>query len=220
MANRFNLLVFDWDGTLSDSESGIIAAMQLAIQEPGLTERHDVEICEIIGLGLEEAIDTLYPEIEVGQRHDLARLYRLYYPMVTAGSTPLFPRTQATIESLYNAGYLLAVATGKSRRGLDRSLRENNLGHYFHASRCADETFSKPHPQMLRDLMQMLDVSPERTLMIGDTEYDLQMAMNAEVASLAVSYGVHPSGRLLEFRPLTCLDSLAELPVWLEHPDN
>jgi phosphoglycolate phosphatase len=215
MAERFELLVFDWDGTVSDSESRIVAAMQEAIQEMALSDRDDNAVREIIGLSLDEAIIVLYPDMEARNRHLLAEQYRLNYLAASPECTPLFPGTKKVISALHNAGYLLAVATGKSRRGLDRSLRENNLGDYFHASRCADETFSKPHPQMLRDLMQILNVAPSKTLMIGDSEYDLRMAMNAEVDSLAVSYGVHPPERLLKFNPLACLDSLNELPVWL-----
>ena len=219
MAERFDLLVFDWDGTVSDSESRIVAAMQQAIEEMELADRDDNAVREIIGLSLDEAISALYPGMEARHRSLLAEQYRFNYLAASSECAPLFPGTRKVISTLHNAGYLLAVATGMSRRGLDRSLRENNLGDYFHASRCADETFSKPHPQMLMDLMQMLGVTPTRTLMIGDSEYDLQMALNAEVGSLAVSYGVHPPERLLKFNPLACLDSLAELPVWLGYSD-
>jgi phosphoglycolate phosphatase len=119
------------------------------------------------------------------------------------------------LERLAAEGYLLAVATGKSRVGLDRSLGETGLQDLFHATRCADETFSKPHPQMLLELMDELGVAAGRTLMVGDTVYDLQMALNARAYALAVCHGVHPPERLLDLGPLACLESLGEIPEWL-----
>lgn len=219
MHDRFQLLVFDWDGTLSDSASGIITAMQMAIRDLRLAARDDDDIRELIGLGLEESIFHLYPELESEYRKELSSLYRSHYLKLTEKAAPLFPAVRETIAGLHDAGYLMAVATGKSRKGLDRSLRENDMGIYFHASRTADEAYSKPHPQMIMDIMFELDVLPEQTLMVGDSEYDLQMARNANVQSLAVSYGVHTPERLLESDPLACLDCLAQLPRWLEQHD-
>lgn len=128
----------------------------------------------------------------------------------------LFEGTHALIESLHGQGYSLAVATGKSRKGLARALEFSGLGRFFHATRCADECFSKPHPAMLEELMDELGVARDVTLMIGDTTHDLQMARNAGVAGLAVSFGAHPVEQLLVEAPLACVHTPAELRAWLE----
>ena len=216
MSNSTQLIVFDWDGTLMDSEARIVNCMQAAIEDLALAPRTRQQMTEIIGLGLAEALAILYPEGSSAEHAALTERYR--YHFVEANQTPstLFPGVQEMLAELNEQGHFLAVATGKGRRGLDRVLEETDTGHYFHTTRCADESFSKPHPQMLLEIMDHLGVEPGNTLMIGDTEYDLQMANNAGVRSLAVSYGVHDLGRLLNCRPLDCVDDVSALRNWLQ----
>ncbi len=146
MSGQFRLLVFDWDGTLADSEVQIIAAMQMAIDDVGATQRTDDDIRNIIGLGLNESVAALYPQMDCDERHLLAEKYRQHYLSLSVEEIPLFPGVRETLQNLLDQGYLLAVATGKSRRGLDRSLQEAGLDEFFHTSRCADESISKPNP--------------------------------------------------------------------------
>ena len=213
---KIRLIVFDWDGTLADSEAMIVNTMQKTIQQLNIPVTSVDEIRNVIGLGLDEAIQFLYPMMGVKDRRQFADEYRQQYLMMSSGgTTSLFPLARETLKFLHDLDYLLAVATGKSRRGLDRSLKETNTDQFFHTSRCADECFSKPHPQMLQEIMETLDVKPEDTIMIGDSEYDLQMADSAGTASIAVSYGVHDANRLLQYKPLACLDNLYELKTIL-----
>jgi phosphoglycolate phosphatase len=200
MAKRFKLLVFDWDGTLIDSEARIVSSFQAAIAKTDLEMRTDAQIRQIIGLGLDMAIATLYPQASDEILNELVNYYRRYYLTTDIQSVP-FPDVVATLESLKKSGYWLAVATGKSRAGLNRAMTESGLTDFFLTSRCADETRSKPDPQMLQEIMAELAVSSQDTLVIGDTEYDLAMANNADVASVAVTYGVHDRERLLACRP-------------------
>lgn len=216
MTHRLNLLVFDWDGTLMDSEARIVACIQAAIEDLELEPREVASIRNIIGLGLYEAISTLYPGCDDSLVTSMTDRYRFHFLTANPTRSELFPGAEETVRGLSEAGYLLAVATGKGRRGLDRVLEETGLGQYFHATRCADETFSKPHPQMLEELMYELGAEPAETLMIGDTEYDMQMAINARTHSMAVSYGVHEKERLLSHNPLHCLDAIDELAGWLQ----
>jgi phosphoglycolate phosphatase len=209
----YKLLVFDWDGTLMDSEAGIVACMQAAFRDLGLEVPSREAVRNIIGLGLSEAIESILPD---GFDQDLVGKlvtgYRRHFLDEGRGKSELFPAVEETLERLEQSGYLLAVATGKGRPGLDRVLEETGLGRYFIATRCADETFSKPHPQMLNELVEFAGVEAAETLMIGDTEYDLQMANNAGTASIAVSYGVHEVNRLLRHGPVACVDAVDELP--------
>jgi phosphoglycolate phosphatase len=212
---EIKLLVFDWDGTLADSEHFIVNAMQAAIEQHGLEFRSRNAIRNVIGLGLREAVAALFPELGGAGHEKLADRYRQNYSASASGKTALFPEVITTLVKLQKLDYKLAIATGKSRKGLDNSLQETGIGDFFHITRCADETFSKPHPQMLFEIMDHLLVRPEQTLMIGDSEYDLLMAKNANVAPVAVSYGTQNRERLLAHRPLACLDRLDELPEWL-----
>ncbi len=215
MSETNQLIVFDWDGTLMDSEARIVACLRTAIEETGLPHRHDNELRNIIGLGLREALVTLYPEGSDQQHDDLVIHYRHHFLDSNDTPSPLFEGADELIRNLHDQGHFLAVATGKGRHGLDKVLDETALGDYFHYTRCADETQSKPHPQMLLDIMDWLGMEANATLMIGDTEFDLQMARNAGVNALGVSYGVHEKARLLACEPLACLDSLAEVSEWL-----
>lgn len=181
-----------------------------------LERRSPASIRNIIGLGLREAASRLYPELDSGQISRLVEHYRAAYLALSSEPIRLFSGVKALLARLYEQDYLLAVATGKSRRGLDRSLHESGIAHLFHTTRCADETFSKPHPQMLNEIMDVLNVEQQEVLMIGDSEYDLQMANNASVSSIAVNYGAQSTEYLLKFTPLLCLDSLNDLLPWLE----
>jgi phosphoglycolate phosphatase len=211
----FKLVVFDWDGTLMDSEARILDSMQRALAEAGATPRAPDAIREFIGLGLPEAVQGLLPDAPDAVRASVAASYRRHYLGAAGLPSPLFPGVAGVLDELAGLGYLLAVATGKGRMGLDRALRDSGLHGRFRATRCADETRSKPHPQMLQEIMQDVGVGPERTLMIGDTEFDMLLARNAGVGALAVGYGAHRRHRLLGLAPLGCLGDIRELPAWL-----
>lgn len=213
---RLELLVFDWDGTLMDSEARIVDCVRRAIGDVGAEPRGADRIRDIIGLGLREAVLKLYPQAQEAFIEALSTAYRGYFLSEDGAPSVLFPDARAVVERLSLEGYLLAVATGKGRRGLDMALSATGLETWFQASRCADESRSKPHPQMLLELMEALDVPAERTLMIGDTVYDLEMAHSAGARALAVSYGVHPLERLLGQSPAGHIDGLRELPAWLD----
>ncbi|MCU0935246.1 MAG: HAD-IA family hydrolase [Gammaproteobacteria bacterium] len=212
----FRLLVFDWDGTLMDSEARIVESALIAIGELGLPPRSRDAIRDIIGLGLPEAMQALYPELPVSHHVALIDRYRGHFLAEGGEPMPLFSGARETLEALHARGRVLAVATGKSRRGLDRALAETGLASLFAATRCADESRSKPDPRMLLEIMAEVGGDPAETLMIGDSEFDLQMAAGAGVAAVGVSYGVKDCERLLDYRPLTCLDAIDELPGWLE----
>ncbi|MFP4494762.1 MAG: HAD-IA family hydrolase [Halochromatium sp.] len=209
------LVVFDWDGTLMDSEGRIVASMQTAFTDLGLAPPPAAAVREVIGLGLEEAIRRLPGCDREETLADLIARYRYHYLVADATPTPLFDGAEALVKALHAQGRLLAVATGKSRRGLDQALDQTGLRPWFHATRCAEETFSKPHPGMLYELMDELGVTPAVTLMIGDTDYDLQMAHNAGVRAIAVGYGTQTPERLLALQPLACASSIAVLADWL-----
>ena len=212
---KFQLLVFDWDGTLADSEACILGAMHLAVADAGLPECSNTQIRNIIGLSLDGAIESLFPQIETKKRNSIADSYREYYFSTSTSAVPVFEGVVETLEMLNQKNYFLAVATGKSRRGLDRSLGETGLDKYFHTTRCADEAFSKPHPQMLIDIMKIFGTEESNTLMVGDSEYDLQMANNAGTESVAVSYCVHNAERLQQCEPLGIIHNITELSDFL-----
>ncbi len=211
----FDLIVFDWDGTLMDSEARIVNCLQAAFRDLGLTPPCQEAARDVIGLGLDEALLRLYPGADQQTLRDLVTGYRRYFLEIDPTPSVLFAGARETLDLLAGAGYRLAVATGKGRVGLDKALVDTGLGGFFHATRCADETFSKPNPQMLLELMDELGADASATLMIGDTEYDMQMAVNARTRALAVSYGVHPVERLLPHAPLDCIHDIAALPAWL-----
>jgi phosphoglycolate phosphatase len=215
MAKRFDLLVFDWDGTLMDSAAHIAAALQEAFRDLALPVPSTAAARHVIGLGLEDAMMYLNPGLDRDRYEEVADRYRVHFLAGDQGMD-LFPAVAAGIPALNQEGYLMAVATGKSRRGLDRSLSTTGLVAYFHASRCADEGFPKPHPEMLQMIMEMLGTVPDRTLMIGDTTHDLQMAQNAGVDAVAVSYGAHLTSDLESMNPLGCVSSFEQLMQWLK----
>jgi phosphoglycolate phosphatase len=215
MAKRFELIVFDWDGTLMDSAGAIVACIQAAAVDMGFPPPSEERARHVIGLGLHEALRYALPELDEGRHAAMADRYRHHY-LSQDHELKLFDGAADMVRDLAADGYLLAVATGKSRKGLDRALEVSGLGDCFHATRCADECHSKPHPQMLEELMDELAVPPRLTLMIGDTTHDLEMADNAGVASLAVAYGAHEREILQKLSPLHCASSMSDLAVWLK----
>lgn len=217
MEREFKLLVFDWDGTLMDSEARIVSCVHAAARDMAIESPADDRVRDIIGLGLKEALEKLFPGTDDSFKERFIDHYRHYFLHEDSTPSLLFPHALEVLNSLAGEDYLLAVATGKGRPGLNKVLAETGLQSLFHATRCADETFSKPHPEMLIQIMDELGVEPSDTLMIGDTEYDLQMAINAGTHGLGVSYGVHTVERLNQFNPLGCLDDIAELSGWLNH---
>ncbi len=214
MAKRFELLVFDWDGTLMDSAAAIVEAIQAACRDLDLPEPSDDRARHVIGLGLADALRRAVPELPENRYPAMIDRYRHHY-LSRDHELRLFAGVSEMLSELAEAGHMLAVATGKSRLGLDRALQVSGLGPRFHDTRCADECHSKPHPQMLEELMAAFGAPPERTLMIGDTTHDLQMAKNAGVASIGVAYGAHPPEVLDALDPLARLHSIAELRSWL-----
>lgn len=199
-----------------DSQAQIVSCMQSTITELELEARTDTQIKNIIGLGLEEAIAQLYPSLKRQMINLAAQTYREFYLFKDKTPSPLFAGVEGVLKDLKQSGYDLAIATGKSRKGLEKGLSETSLHDYFPITRCADETRSKPHPQMLEEILVDFNTDANKALMIGDSEYDLQLAKNAKVDGFAVSYGVHGLIRLLKQDPVGFIDNIEQLPVWLE----
>lgn len=215
MNHKAKLIVFDWDGTLMDSAAHIIACLQTALTDLNLPQKSDAEIKNIIGLGLREALNALLPEINDSDLSALTNRYRDHFFNEQKETSELFSGARELVEELHGQDYFLAVATGKGRHGLDKVMNETGLGKYFPITRCADESHSKPHPQMLLDIIDWYGVEAHETIMIGDTEYDLQMANNANAHGLGVTYGVHEKQRLLDCNPLACVNNIEDLKLWL-----
>lgn len=214
MSKQFDLIVWDWDGTLADSTSMITHAIVQAAEHVGLPAISSQEARNIIGLGLHEAIHALYGDISDEKAQALASQYRVNY-YAGESTIPLFAGATETISALSKQGFKLAVATGKGRRGLNLALEHSGLDQCFHATRTVDECFSKPHPQMLNELMEYFSVLPERTLMIGDTSYDLQMAKNAGVRAIGVTYGAQQSEHWHHLDPIQQFTDFNKLSQWL-----
>jgi phosphoglycolate phosphatase len=215
VSKRFELVVFDWDGTLMDSTAVIVASLQAACADVGLPVPSDENAQHIIGLGLYDAMAYVLPGVSTAVYPQVVDRYGHHF-REREPQTPLFGGAEQILRDLNGAGHRLAIATGKSRRGLDRALEKTGLAPLFHATRCGEESASKPQPGMLLDLMRMLDVEPAKTLMIGDTTHDLQMAINAGVGSIAVAYGAHPRAQLVALQPLACMDRPEDLWQWLK----
>jgi phosphoglycolate phosphatase len=215
MSKRYDLIVFDWDGTVMDSTSVIAGSIQAACRDLGLTIPDDETARHVIGLGLDQALRYAVPDMPEAMRPDLVERYRHHF-LAQEEAIPLFEGARETIAELRDAGYRLGVATGKSRAGLDRAMESTGMKSYFHATRTADQTFSKPNPAMLFELMDELAVSTGRTLMVGDTTHDVQMAQNAKVDVVAMGHGAHPPEQLQELNPLALMGDFAELRVWLK----
>jgi phosphoglycolate phosphatase len=213
MKKRYDLIVFDWDGTVMDSTAIIAASIQAACRDLNLPVPDDETARHVIGLGLMQALRHAVPDAPEAMYEPLVARYRHHFHSQNE-SIPLFDQARETIIELHDAGYQLAVATGKNRNGLDHALETTQMGGYFHATRTADRTFSKPHPAMLQEIMDELDVPPERTLMIGDTTHDLQMAINAGVDAVGVTHGAHPEEQLRELNPIALMNDFSELRSW------
>jgi len=215
-ARRFDLLIFDWDGTLSDSEGLIVRSMQAAIEDLGLPPRSDAAIGELIGLGMTDGMQKLYPEIDTDELIKLLMSYRATFVGKPHNEAPLFAGTEQALVQLAESGFTLAVATGKPRPGLERSFKSHaSLRALFAATRTADETANKPDPLMLRELLDELRVPVERALMVGDTEYDAAMARAIGMPMLGVTCGVHAPQRILAAGAMALVESVADLPSWL-----
>ncbi|QEL65006.1 phosphoglycolate phosphatase [Oryzomicrobium terrae] len=214
MAKQFDLIVFDWDGTLMDSAAAIVTAIQAASRDLGLSVPTDRQARYVIGLGLADALHHAVPDLPRERYEEMVERYRYHY-LSRDHELTLFGGIPELMAELQDAGYALAVATGKSRLGLNRALAVSGLEDFFHATRCADECHSKPHPQMLQELMEEFAVPPGRTLMIGDTTHDLQMAANAGTGAIGVTYGAHVPEELKALGPLAVVDAVEELGTWL-----
>jgi phosphoglycolate phosphatase len=213
-ARKFDLIAFDWDGTLFDSTAAITRSIQLAVADVGGTVPSDAQASYVIGMALLPALAHAAPDVPQEKYNDLANRYRYHY-LKQQELITLFAGVLPMLEALRERGHWLAVATGKSRRGLNEALQHADLRGMFESSRTADETAGKPHPLMLQELMAELDVPPERLLMIGDTTHDLQMARNAGCASVAVAYGAHDPRDLQACQPLHVAADVADLHQWL-----
>jgi phosphoglycolate phosphatase len=209
------LLVFDWDGTLMDSIGSIVACSRAMMDELGLGGVPDEAIRGTIGLGLRETMEVLCPGGDDAMLARILESYRKHWISTWRDLPVLFAGVRETLAALAGEGYLLAVATGKNRRGLEHAIAQTGLGGIFHSTRTVDEAFSKPHPQMLLDILDELGVPAHAAVMVGDTTYDLEMARNAKTAAVGVCSGSHGREELLRLQPLTCLGGVTELPGWL-----
>lgn len=216
---RYDLIIFDWDGTVMDSIPRIVSSLQSTaaacqLKIPSVSAIHD-----IIGLSLPVAMQVLFDCYSEQEQQQIIAVYRDFYIEKDTTPCPLFEGAEAVLQSLKTQGYQLAVATGKARPGLERAWLATDTGHYFSASRCAQEVPSKPDPAMIREILALTGVSPDRALMIGDSIHDLNMAANAGVDSLGVTYGVHNAQRLQEAAPRHLIHTITELPPWLQGAD-
>lgn len=213
-SRRFDLIAFDWDGTLFDSTAIITRCIQFAVQDVGGTMPSDADASYVIGLGLMQALAHAAPDVPKEKYPELGARYKFHYAR-HQDDIALFAGILELLDHLKARQYLLTVATGKSRRGLDDALKAVELRGLFDGSRTADETAGKPDPLMLQELMQEFGVEPDRVLMVGDTTHDLQMALNAGCASVGVSYGAHETPALEALRPLFIAHSVGELAEWM-----
>lgn len=216
MNNRtYDLVVFDWDGTLLDSTGAIVKAIQAASRDVGATPPTNERARYVIGLGLRDALLHAVPDLPESRYDDLVDAYRKHY-LSGDHELCLFEGVEMLLQQLQAEHRWIAVATGKSRLGLDRALGHSGLGRYFDTTRTADETRGKPHPQMLEEIMNQFAVAPERTLMIGDTTHDLLMAQSAGAKGLGITHGAHQVSALLDCRPVGLVDSIPDLANWMK----
>lgn len=215
MRADYDLLIFDWDGTLSDSIGRIVEAMHIAALHSDLAPRDAEAVKGIIGLSLPEAISSLYPMLDDERVSGFRQHYADCYMALDREPSALFPGVVESLDAFKAAGYRLAVATGKARRGLDRVLKAHGWEDYFHITRGADEARSKPHPLMLEQILAHCGVPATRALMVGDSAFDLQMARNAGMDSVAVGYGALPLAALREYQPVLAIERFDELAAWL-----
>lgn len=212
---KYKAIAFDWDGTLVNSVDHIVKSMTYAAEQMAFDPRSAESVRNIIGLGMEEAIRTLYSSISGSDLEVFRAHYKEAFFSTEVGVAHLFPGAEGLLSDLSGRGVELAVATGKSRRGLDMALQSTGLKHYFTIERCADETKSKPHPLMLHQIMDTLNVQAHEILMVGDTNFDMEMAQRAGVDRVGVSFGAQSIDKLKKFEPLGVIDSLNELHDFL-----
>jgi phosphoglycolate phosphatase len=215
-STQTKLIIFDWDGTLCDSVATIAACIQLAAKDCQLEPPSRAEAASIIGLGLPEAIQQLFPGLQSDAVHHFASMYSSHFRQQELNPSNLFDGVLETLNWLRDDGKLLAVATGKSKAGLERALARLDLVDFFHGSRTADQTLSKPNPLMLNQLLEEFAVSPNQAIMVGDTTFDLEMAQRAGVPSIGLTYGAHPKRRLQPFQPIVCLDNFPEIKNYIK----
>jgi phosphoglycolate phosphatase len=214
---RFKLLVFDWDGTLIDSIERIVTSLQYASREVCGVHLDEGKARSVIGLGLHEAIECLHPELDAITVESVADSYRQNFLYDSKVPELLFDGVEDMLKQLIADKYTLAVATGKSRSGLDRAMQKHQLGRYFSTTRCAGENRSKPHPEMLNSILHQLGTRASDAVMIGDSEHDMLMAGNAGVDAIGVTHGVEDAESLMMHKPLTCLDDITDLYEFLSH---
>ncbi len=215
MNNRFDLLIFDWDGTLINSIDWIAHCLQTAAERCGCAIPEPQAAKDVIGLSIQEATSTLHPNVDAKTHEQLVQHYSREYLSKQLSRDDLFPNVIDMLVELKQAGYALAVATGKTRHGLQAALQATGTEALFDITRCSDETASKPDPKMLLEIMQVTNHSPERSLMVGDSIHDLQMATNALISSVGVCCGAHSKDILQHYKPLLCLTHATELLAYL-----
>ncbi len=211
----YRLLVFDWDGTLMDSIGSIVACTQASLAELGLAQVPVSTIRGAVGLSIQDTVEVLHPGADRESAELLMATFRRFWFATYRDRPVLFPTAAATLRALADAGYLLAIATGKSRRGLAHDLAATGIAELFTASRTADEARAKPHPQMLHELLADLGTRPGEALMVGDSRWDLEMAAGAGIPAVGLTTGAHRRDELTALGPLAVLDDLGELPGWL-----
>lgn len=207
----YKAVIFDWDGTLVDSAHHIADSLLHAATQSGLPPREPDEYRNIIGLGIIEALDTLYPGISHATMVKLRDAYSHHFMATADQANRLFDGMQPLLDALGSGETIRAVATGKSRRGLQRALDSCQLAETFHVTRCADETRSKPDPAMLREILAFCGLQPHEAVMIGDTSYDMEMARRLGMPAIGVTWGVHDADRLGAHEPLTIVEAVPEL---------
>ncbi|MDY6921696.1 MAG: HAD-IA family hydrolase [Pseudomonadota bacterium] len=212
----YKLIVFDWDGTLMDSLSRIADCMQAAARDLGLEPATEQQVHGVVGLALDLAIQQLHPALAPEQLLGMQERYAQHYVTAETTPSPFYQGVPELLTELRQRGKLLSVATGKSRKGLERVFAAHAVGHWFHSSRCADETRSKPEPDMLLEILDYHGMKPRQALMVGDTTFDLEMARRAGVDAVGVTWGAHDITRLQRHRPQTCVDSVQQLATWLQ----
>ena len=211
---KYALVVFDWDGTIIDSPAAIVECIREASRDMGLRIPSPQQASHVIGLGLRDSLQLAVPDLPAERYQEFVALYRKHF-LRREDSMPLFDGIHDLL-NYFSKKQTLAIATGKSRRGLDRALESTGIGGFFAASRCADESRPKPHPAMLLELMEEFSMNPRQVLMIGDTSHDLEMARAAGVDAVAVSYGAHPEQALRKASPLGCFPTVDSLFRWLK----
>jgi len=210
----YDLIIFDWDGTLMDSESKIVNCFRKAVADININYPGDEAVRNIIGLGLKEALDVLIPNQTESTRQQVVDRYREHFLHLDDTEMPLFRGVEEGLKRLQSVNYSLAIATGKARVGLEKVLQHTGLAEHFIISRCADETMSKPHPRMVLDILAETGVPADRAIVVGDTTYDVEMAQRADTDALAVCYGVHHREKLLAQQPIACVENFEAVLEW------